>query len=169
MECPPSPSGPRTHAKTVRLTASTPSHRTAAPRATSGSRHPPSYAAAAMTPHRAGYYNPLRAATDPDDDNPFYDDSVDEVDQGSGEIKQRSLILLTNPAGVDATATDTAEVADTSGGPGVVTGDAPDTVVTAAPPDVNTPGTKAALMADFALLLEKHIYPMCVCVLVLRL
>ncbi len=159
MDRPTSPSGPQTRAKTVRSTASTPSHRSAAPRATSGSRHPPSYAAAAMTPHRVGYYDPLCTATDPDDDNPFHDDSTDEVDQGSGEIEQRSPILLTDPAGVDAMAMDTAEVADASGGPGVVTGNAPNTVVTGAPPDVNTPGTKAALMADFTLLLEKHVYP----------
>jgi hypothetical protein len=159
MDRPPSPSGPRTHAKMVCLTASTPSHRTAAPRATSGSRHPPSYAAAVITPHRAGYYDPLCAAMDPDDDNPFHDDSMDEVDQGAGEIEQGSPILLTNPAGIDAMTTDTAEVADASSGPGMATGNAPDTVVTAALPDVNTPGTKAALMADFALLLEKHVYP----------
>jgi hypothetical protein len=155
MDRPPS----RTRTKTVHSTASTPSHRTAAPRATSGSRHPPSFSAAAMTPHRAGYYNPLCAATDPDDNNPFYVDSADEVDQGLGEIEQGSPILLTNPGGVDATGTDTAEVADASGGPDVVTGDAPDTVVMAAPPNVNTPRTKATLMADFALLLEKHISP----------
>jgi hypothetical protein len=134
MDHPPSPSGLRTRTKTVCLTASTPSHRTAAPRATSGSRHPPSYAAAMMTPHRASYYDLLHAATDLNDDNPFHDDFADEVDQGSGEIEQGSPILLTNPAGVDATVTDTAKVADASTGPGVVTSNAPDTVVMVPPP-----------------------------------
>ncbi len=118
MDRPPSPApGPRIRAKMAR----TPSHRTATPRATSGSHTPP----------RAGKYDPLRAATNLDSDNPFHGDSADE----DSELGEGSPALLTNPAGVDATVTVTeAAVADASGGSGVVSGDNSNTVVTNPPP-----------------------------------
>ncbi len=131
MDRPPSPSSLRTRAKTA---CSTPSHRTATPRAASGSRHPQSYAAAVTTPPRAGYYNLFCATTGHEDDNPF---QVDSDDKDADVIASGSPILLTNPAGVAVTAADTAEVADAPGGPGVATSDAPGTVVgatTATPP-----------------------------------
>jgi hypothetical protein len=135
MDRPPSPSGPRTHAKIAR---STPSHRTANPRGTSGSCQPPSYAAAVTTPPRAGYYDLLCAAMGHEDDNLF---QLDSDDKDADVIASRSLILLTNPAGIAVMVADTAEVVDAPG-PGVATGNAPGTVAgatTATPHPVSIP------------------------------
>jgi hypothetical protein len=172
MERPPSPSGPRTRAKTARLAAPTPPHRTATPRASSSTRHlqlpcrPASYAAALATPPRAGYYDPLRAAADCDDDNPFQVDLEDDNDDGSSVLDNESPALLTDPAGVadpagvEVPTAVTMAIADASGGSGVVSNDnSNDTVVAPSPlaaPGTAASGTTAAVMADFALILKKR-------------
>ncbi len=104
-----------------------------------------------MTPTRSSYYDPLRNDKDPDDDNPFCNDSEDEVEQSSP-------ILLTAPAGVDNTTAATEGVADTSGGPGTDTGnaitDVEGTATTADPPNEITPTIKAAIVAVVVAALE---------------
>ena len=136
-----------------------PSHRSASPRATSTSgrrrrnaRRPASFAAAVSTPPRTGYYAPLVAATPRDDDNPFAIDSgPDDDDSAEGG----SPLLLTDPAGADgAPANATAVLAAIAGASedsGTRSGDSGD------PSPLAAPGTAAAILADFAILLEKHV------------
>jgi hypothetical protein len=171
MERPPSRSGQRTRTKTARSAAPTPPHRTATPRASSSARRlqlprrPASYAAALATPPRAGYYDPLCAATDRDDDNPFQVDSADDDNDGSSVLDDESPALLTDPAGVadpagvEAATAVMMAIADASGGSGVVSGNDSNATVAApsplAAPGTAAPGTTAAVMADFALILKK--------------
>ncbi len=166
MECPPSLSGPRTCAKMACSAAPTSPHRTATPRATSSAgrlqlpRRPASYAAALAT----GYYDPLRAAVDRNDDNPFQVDSADDDDDRSSVLNDEFPALLTDPAGVadpagvKAAAAVTTAIADASGGSGMVSGDNSNAAVAApsplAAPRTAAPGTTAAVMADFALILK---------------
>ncbi len=154
MERPPSLFGPCTCATTARLAAPTPPHRTATPRASSSTRRlqllrcPASYAAALATPPWAGYYDPLCAAMDCDDDNPFQVDSADDDDDGSSVLDDESPALLTDPAGiadpagVETAAAVTAAIADTSGGSGVVSGNNSNAAAVA-PSPLAAPGTAA--------------------------
>jgi hypothetical protein len=158
MERLPTPSGPRTRSRTER-----PSTRSASPRATStsGRRHrnarrPASFAAAASTPPRTGYYAPLVAATPRDDDDPFdIDSGADDDDSAEGG----SPLLLTDPAGADGAPTNATEILaaiagaskDSSTRSGVDLNDSGD------PSPLAAPGTAAAVLADFAILLEKHV------------
>jgi hypothetical protein len=172
MERPPSPSSPRTHAKTARSAAPTPPHRTATPCVSSSVHHlqlprrPASYAAALATPPWVGYYDPPHAATDRNDDNPFQVDLADDDDNGSSVLDDKPPALLTDPdgvtdpAGVEAAAAVTTAIADASGDSGVVPGnDSNAAVVAPSPlvaPGTAAPGTMAAVMADFALILKKR-------------
>jgi hypothetical protein len=163
MERPPTPSGRRTRSKTERPLTAPPSHRSASPRATSTSgrrrqfaRHPASFAAAASTPPRTGYYAPLVAATPRDDDNPFdIDSGADDDDSAKGGPP----LLLTDPAGADgapANATEIlAAIAGASKDSGTRSGVDPND--SGDPPPLAAPGTAAAVLADFAILLEKHV------------
>jgi hypothetical protein len=111
MDHPPTPPGPRTRAQAAWSSAPSPivapPHQSAIPRAFSGS----------PTPASTGYYDPLRDdADDPDDANPFHVASEDED-------KQSSPVLLSDPAGINATAAATADVVGTAGLAGATTGD----------------------------------------------
>jgi hypothetical protein len=165
MERPPTPPGPHTRAMKERLFTPTPSHWSASPRATSASarrcqrsRRHASSATALPTPPRAGYYGPLGAATARDDGNPF---TIDSEDDDDNEYKfEGSPPLLTDPAGVagnPAGATGfLAVIAGASADSGTMTGNGSNDAVVDPPPPA-APGTTAAVMADFALLLEKHV------------
>jgi hypothetical protein len=158
MERPPTPSGRRTRSKTERPSTAPPSHRSASPRATSTlgrrrqfARCPASFAAAASTPPRTGYYAPLVAATPRDDDNPFNTDSgADDNDSAEGG----SPLLLTDPAGADgAPANNTDTLAAIAG----ASEDSSTRSSSGDPPPLAAPGTAAGVLADFAILLKKHV------------
>ncbi len=134
MDHPPTPPGPRTRAQAARSSASSPivapPHRSAIPRAFSGS----------PTPASMGYYNPLHDDVgNPDDANPFHVDSEDEDEQSFP-------VLLSNLAGIDATAAATADVVGTAGLAGATTGDVTAGIETAAATDP----TDATVPSDLA-------------------
>ena len=158
MERPPTPSGLRTRSRTEPPSTAPPSHRSASPRATSTSgrrrrnaRRPASFAAAVSTPPRTGYYAPLVAATPRDDDNPFAIDSgPDDDDSAEGG----SPLLLTDPAGADgAPANNTDTLAAIAG----ASEDSSTRSSSGDPPPLAAPGTAAGVLADFAILLKKHV------------
>ena len=168
MERPPTPPGPRTCSRADPSSTEPPPPRSAPPRAPSTlrrlrhhARRPASYAAAVSTPPRGGYYAPLVAATPRNNDDPFDTDSgASDDDRAAGE----SPLLLTDPAEVVAAPANamanlpaTAGVPEDSGArSGVTLVAARDLTDDKVPPAHATPGTAAAVMADFALLLEQN-------------
>jgi hypothetical protein len=164
MERSPSPPGPRTRAKTAHGRASpppaAPSHQTATPRATSASSSPVTYAAAIATYVVAvwstpptGFYKPLRDQENSDDDNPFCMDSEKEDELRSPSLLSEPINDTTVDAATgvkDSTDANVAAVED-NGGAGEDPGDASQT-----PPAIAASGTTAAIMVDFALIVERQ-------------
>jgi hypothetical protein len=118
--------------------------------------------AAASTPPRTGDYAPLVAAMPCNDDNPFSIDlGADDNDSANGG----SPLLLTDPAGVDGDPANAMAILPVLAGvskdsgmrSGVDLAEARDLIDARDHPPLATPGTVAAILVDFALLLKKHV------------
>jgi hypothetical protein len=136
-----------------------PSHRIATLRATSASSPPATYPAAIATypvavrsPPPMGFYEPLQDQENSDNDNPFHVDSEEEDELRSPTLLSEPINNTTVDAAKevkDATDANVAAVED-NGGAGEDPGSASQT-----PPAIAASETTAAIMANFALIVER--------------